>query len=51
MTSIPDKKKLVQAFEIFTKEALSEKRCHKERLIFRTYNKEYVNVGRRLPAQ
>jgi hypothetical protein len=50
MASIPDKNELKQVFDKFKKEALPEKRCHKERLIFRTYNMEYVNVGRRIPT-
>jgi hypothetical protein len=48
MAAIPDKKELLLAYDLLPKESLTERRRHKEQLIFRTYNMEYVNIGRRL---
>ena len=48
MASIPDKSRLLRELDHFYQIALPAERCRKERLIFRTYNMEYVNVGRRL---
>jgi hypothetical protein len=49
--SIPEKHATRDLLKNMTLSACPAERLERERLIFRTYNCEYVNVARRLPPQ
>ena len=51
LASIPEKNMARNALKTMTLIACPTERIERERLIFRTYNCEYVNVARRLPYQ
>jgi len=50
LASIPEKNVVCNTLQTMTLIACPTKRIERERLIFRTYNCEYVNVARRLPT-
>jgi hypothetical protein len=51
LASIPEKNVVRDKLKTMTLIACPTERIERERLIFRTYNCEYVNVARRLPSQ
>jgi hypothetical protein len=51
LASIPEKHVVRDTLKTMTLTACPIERIERERLIFRTYNCEYVNVARRLPSQ
>jgi hypothetical protein len=51
LASIPEKHAARDILKTITLIACPAERLERERLIFRTYNCEYVNVARRLPSQ
>ena len=51
LASIPEKNVAHNTLKTMTLIACPTDRMERERLIFRTYNCEYVNVARRLPSQ
>ena len=50
LASIPEKNVVCNTLQTMTLIACPTERIERERLIFRTYNCEYVNVARRLPT-
>ena len=49
LEAIPSKRKSLEKLNAFTLQPYPQERVARERLIFRTYNCEYVNIARNLP--
>ena len=49
MDAIPDKSQALERLKQITLQPYPKERIERERLIFRTYNCEYVNIARNLP--
>ena len=47
--AVPSKTEALESLKKTSLEPCPEKRIEREKLIFRTYNCEYVNVARKLP--